>query len=74
LIPHHAVAGIPGNFDVARGILESVKVRDIIKRIEADGWAQVSQEGSHRQYKRPVKKGRCHDCREAGFRTTDWQS
>ena len=28
------------------------------KRIEADGWAQVSQEGSHRQYKHPAKKGR----------------
>jgi predicted RNA binding protein YcfA (HicA-like mRNA interferase family) len=35
-----------------------LKVRDIIKRIEADGWRQVSQEGSHRQYKHPTKKGR----------------
>jgi len=35
-----------------------MKVRDIIKRIEGDGWYQVSQEGSHRQYKHPVKKGR----------------
>ena len=35
-----------------------MKVRDIIKRIEADGWALISQEGSHRQYKHPVKKGR----------------
>jgi predicted RNA binding protein YcfA (HicA-like mRNA interferase family) len=35
-----------------------VKVRDIIKRIEADGWKQISQEGSHRQYKHPLKKGR----------------
>ena len=36
----------------------TMKVRDIIKRIEADGWRQVSQEGSHRQYKHPIKKGR----------------
>jgi predicted RNA binding protein YcfA (HicA-like mRNA interferase family) len=35
-----------------------VKVRDIIKRVEADGWVQVSQEGSHRQYKYAVKRGR----------------
>ena len=35
-----------------------MKVRDVIKRIEADGWRQVSQEGSHRQFKHPVKRGR----------------
>jgi predicted RNA binding protein YcfA (HicA-like mRNA interferase family) len=35
-----------------------MKVRDIIKRIEADGWFLVSQEGSHRQYKHASKKGR----------------
>ncbi len=35
-----------------------MKVRDIIKEIEADGWHQVSQEGSHRQFKHPSKKGR----------------
>lgn len=35
-----------------------MKVRDIIKRIEADGWRQVAQEGSHRQFKHPVKLGR----------------
>jgi predicted RNA binding protein YcfA (HicA-like mRNA interferase family) len=35
-----------------------VKVRDIIKRVEADGWVQVSQEGSHRQYKHAEKRGR----------------
>ena len=35
-----------------------MKVRDIIKRIEADGWRQVSQKGSHRQFKHPEKRGR----------------
>jgi predicted RNA binding protein YcfA (HicA-like mRNA interferase family) len=35
-----------------------MKVRDAIRIIEADGWRQVSQEGSHRQFKHPVKTGR----------------
>lgn len=35
-----------------------MKVRDLIKRIEADGWYLVSTKGSHRQYKHPIKPGR----------------
>jgi predicted RNA binding protein YcfA (HicA-like mRNA interferase family) len=35
-----------------------VKIRDVIKLIENDGWLFVGQEGSHRQYKHPKKKGR----------------
>ncbi len=35
-----------------------LKFRDIIKLIESDGWVMVTQEGSHRQYKHPVKLGR----------------
>jgi len=35
-----------------------MKVRDIIKMIEADGWYQVAIRGSHRQYKHPTKLGR----------------
>ncbi len=35
-----------------------MKVRDIIKLIEADGWYLVNVEGSHRQFKHPIKKGR----------------
>lgn len=31
--------------------------RDIIKLIEADGWAQVRQSGSHKQFKHPIKPG-----------------
>jgi predicted RNA binding protein YcfA (HicA-like mRNA interferase family) len=37
-----------------------VKVRDIIKRLEADGWylARVHRvHGDHRHYKHPTKKG-----------------
>jgi predicted RNA binding protein YcfA (HicA-like mRNA interferase family) len=35
-----------------------MKVRDIIKLIEADGWYQIKTEGDHRQYKHPTKRGR----------------
>jgi len=32
--------------------------REIISRLEADGWFRVAQEGSHIQYKHPTKPGR----------------
>ncbi|HVB21927.1 MAG TPA: type II toxin-antitoxin system HicA family toxin [Ktedonobacteraceae bacterium] len=35
-----------------------MKVRDVIKLIEADGWYQVKMEGSHRQFKHSTKRGR----------------
>lgn len=35
-----------------------MKVRDLIKMIEADGWYLVTTKGSHRQYKHPAKSGR----------------
>ncbi len=35
-----------------------MKVRDIIKVIEADNWHMVAVKGSHRQYKHPAKPGR----------------
>ncbi len=35
-----------------------VKVREVIKIIEADGWYLVNMEGDHRQYKHPTKRGR----------------
>jgi predicted RNA binding protein YcfA (HicA-like mRNA interferase family) len=35
-----------------------VKVSEIIKRIEADGWHLVVTRGSHRQYKHSKKTGR----------------
>jgi predicted RNA binding protein YcfA (HicA-like mRNA interferase family) len=35
-----------------------VKVREVIKLIEADGWYLVRMKGSHRQYKHPTKPGR----------------
>lgn len=35
-----------------------MKVRDIIKLLEADGWYLTNTEGSHRQFKHPAKKGK----------------
>jgi predicted RNA binding protein YcfA (HicA-like mRNA interferase family) len=35
-----------------------MKVRDLIKLIEADGWYIVTTKGSHRQYKHSAKPGR----------------
>ncbi|MFZ1466138.1 MAG: type II toxin-antitoxin system HicA family toxin [Anaerolineae bacterium] len=35
-----------------------MKVRDVIKLIESDGWHLVATKGSHRQFKHPVKPGR----------------
>ncbi len=34
-----------------------MKTKEIIKLIEADGWFEIRQKGSHRQFKHPVKKG-----------------
>ncbi len=36
----------------------SMKVRDVIRRLNEDGWVQVSQKGSHRQFKHPSKRGK----------------
>lgn len=32
--------------------------KDIIKRLQANGWVQVSQRGSHVHFKHPAKPGR----------------
>ena len=35
-----------------------MKVRDVIRLIEQDGWFLVATRGSHRQYKHPTNPGR----------------
>ena len=35
-----------------------MKIRDVLKLVEDDGWYQVAQKGSHRQFKHPEKPGR----------------
>lgn len=32
--------------------------REIIKMLRADGWFEIAQAGSHKQFKHPVKAGR----------------
>ena len=34
-----------------------MKVREIIKMIEAEGWFMVRMKGSHRQFKHTVRRG-----------------
>ena len=49
----------PGN-RVARASWDNdvdVKVRDIVKQLEDDGWSVVRQRGSHRQFKHATKPG-----------------
>jgi predicted RNA binding protein YcfA (HicA-like mRNA interferase family) len=35
-----------------------MKIREVIKLIEGDGWILVATKGSHRQYKHATKRGR----------------
>jgi len=35
-----------------------MKVRDVVRRLEQDGWYMVAQRGSHRQFKHPQKPGK----------------
>lgn len=34
-----------------------MKVRDVIRMVEADGWIHIRTRGSHMHFKHPVKKG-----------------
>lgn len=38
--------------------MKVVKVSTILRALKADGWYKVSQEGSHRQFRHPTKKGK----------------
>ena len=35
----------------------AAKVREVLAQLEADGWVQVRQKGSHRQFHHPTKSG-----------------
>ena len=43
-----------------------MKIREVIKLIEKDGWYLVVKRGSHRQYKHPSKPGRVTIAGHAG--------
>ncbi|WP_310451890.1 type II toxin-antitoxin system HicA family toxin [Sulfuritalea sp.] len=35
-----------------------MKIGEVLRMLQADGWFLVATRGSHRQYKHPVKPGR----------------
>jgi predicted RNA binding protein YcfA (HicA-like mRNA interferase family) len=35
-----------------------MKVRDVLRALQDDGWVHVATRGSHRQFKHPSKSGR----------------
>ena len=39
-------------------IMKRYKVKEVIKLLTKEGWYLTEQEGSHRQFKHPTKKGR----------------
>ena len=38
--------------------MPTIKVREMIREVEADGWIYIGTEGSHRQYKHPERGGK----------------
>ena len=36
----------------------AMKVRDVLRMLQEDGWYEVAMRGSHRQFKHPTKPGR----------------
>jgi len=38
--------------------VQSVKVREVIAMLRADGWTLVATRGDHRQFKHPTKPGK----------------
>jgi predicted RNA binding protein YcfA (HicA-like mRNA interferase family) len=38
--------------------MKRLKVHEVLTMLKEDGWYPVQQNGSHRQFKHPTKKGR----------------
>ena len=39
-------------------MLSGMKVRDVLRLLQSDGWHRVKARGGHRQFKHPTKRGR----------------
>jgi predicted RNA binding protein YcfA (HicA-like mRNA interferase family) len=50
-----SIFALPSNMAVT---MKRLKVREILTRLKEDGWYLAQQNGSHRQFKHLVKKGR----------------
>jgi len=37
--------------------MKPIKISELIRMLEADGWREVRQKGSHRQFQHPTKRG-----------------
>jgi len=51
---------------------KSYSSREIIAILKADGWYEVNQSGSHKQFKHPTKKGRVtvnHPVKDVSIKT-----
>ena len=46
---------VPIHTNVYKLVMNS---REVIKALEADGWFEVAQKGSHKQFRHPTKPGR----------------
>ena len=53
--PIQSISNIAFRFN---GAANNMKVRQLTKLLEDDGWYVVATRGSHRQYKHPKKQGR----------------
>jgi predicted RNA binding protein YcfA (HicA-like mRNA interferase family) len=38
-------------------MIQTMKVREVIRLIESDGWRHARTRGSHRQFNHPTKRG-----------------
>lgn len=38
--------------------MDKLKVKEVIKLLEQDGWIKITTKGDHRQFKHPLKKGK----------------
>lgn len=57
LLPEGALRPLPRICVTGDLYVPPVKVREVIKLLEVDGWRLDRQRGSHRQYRHPTKPG-----------------
>ncbi len=49
---------MPWSCLLERGVARAVKVSEVLRMLNADGWTLVGTRGSHRQFKHATKPGR----------------
>jgi len=56
-LPEQLLAAFEGTDATDDAIASPVKVHEVIRLMERDGWQQVAQRGSHRQFRHPDRPG-----------------